>query len=46
MLRVVVDRVVRSILQVKREEVTGEWNKSHNEDFHSFLSSLSTMAIK
>jgi hypothetical protein len=37
---------VRSMLQAERQEVTGGWNELHSKDFHSFLSSLSTMAIK
>jgi hypothetical protein len=33
-LRVFENRVLRGILRIKREEVTGEWRKIHNEKLH------------
>ena len=38
-LRVIENRVLRRVLRPKREEVTGEWRKSHNEEL-SILYSL------
>jgi hypothetical protein len=33
-LRVFENRVLRRIFGPKREEVTGEWRKLHNEEFY------------
>jgi hypothetical protein len=33
-LRVFANRVLRGIFGPKRDEVTGEWRKLHNEDLH------------
>jgi hypothetical protein len=33
------NRVLRRIFGPKREEVTGEWRKLHNEDLRDFYSS-------
>jgi hypothetical protein len=33
-LRVVADRVMRRIFGPKRDEVTGEWRKLHNEELN------------
>jgi hypothetical protein len=33
------NRVLRRIFGPKREEVTGEWRKLHNEELHNFSSS-------
>jgi hypothetical protein len=33
-LRVFENRVLRRLFGSKREEVTGEWRKLHNEEFH------------
>jgi hypothetical protein len=33
------NRVLRRIFGPKRDEVTGEWKKLHNEELHSFYSS-------
>jgi hypothetical protein len=38
-LRVFENRVLRKIFGPKRDEVTGEWRKLHNEDFNDLLSS-------
>jgi hypothetical protein len=32
-------RALRRIYILKRDEVTGEWRKMHNEDLHNFYSS-------
>jgi hypothetical protein len=33
------DRVLRGIFGPKRDEVTGEWRKLHNEELHNLYSS-------
>jgi hypothetical protein len=38
-LRVFENRVLRRIFGPKRDEVTGEWRKLHNEDLHILYSS-------
>jgi hypothetical protein len=38
-LRVFENRVLRKIFGPKRDEVTGEWRKLHNEELHNLLSS-------
>jgi hypothetical protein len=38
-LRVFENRVLRRIFGPKRDEVTGEWRKLHNEELHDFYSS-------
>jgi hypothetical protein len=38
-LRVFDNRVLRRIFVPKRDEVTGEWRKLHNEEFHNLYSS-------
>jgi hypothetical protein len=37
--RVFEDRVLRRIFGPKRDEVTGEWRKLHNEELHILFSS-------
>jgi hypothetical protein len=37
-LRVFDNRVLRRIFGPKRDEVRGEWRKSHNEEFHNLYS--------
>jgi hypothetical protein len=37
-VRVFENRVLRMILGPKRDEVTGEWRKLHNEELHDFYS--------
>jgi hypothetical protein len=39
------NRVLRRIFGPKRDEVTGEWRKLHNEQFHDLYSSPSIMRI-
>jgi hypothetical protein len=38
-LKVFENRVLRRIFGPKRDEVTGEWRKLHNEEFHNLFSS-------
>ena len=38
-LRVFESRVLRRIFGPKRDEVTGEWRKLHNEELHDLYSS-------
>jgi hypothetical protein len=38
-LRVFANRVLRRIFGPKRDEVTGEWRKMHNEELHNLYSS-------
>jgi hypothetical protein len=38
-LRVIENRVLRRIFGPKRDEVTGEWRKMHNEELHNLYSS-------
>jgi len=38
-LRVFENRVLRRIFQLKRDEVTAEWRKLHNEDLNDLYSS-------
>jgi hypothetical protein len=38
-LRVSENRVLRRIFGPKRDEVTGEWRKLHNEELHNLYSS-------
>jgi hypothetical protein len=38
-LRVFVNRVFRRIFGQKRDEVSGDWRKLHNEELHNFYSS-------
>jgi hypothetical protein len=44
-LRVFENRVVRRIFGPKRDEVTGEWRKLHNEELHELYSSPSIIGI-
>jgi hypothetical protein len=39
-LRVIENRVPRRIFAPKRDEMTGEWKKLHNEELHILYSSL------
>jgi hypothetical protein len=44
---VFVNRVLRRIFHPKRDEVTGEWRKLHNEELHNlYYSSNITRMIK
>jgi hypothetical protein len=44
-LRVFETRVLRRIFGPKRDEVTGEWRKSHNEELRDLYSSPSIIRI-
>jgi hypothetical protein len=39
------NRVVRRIFGPKRDEVTGEWRKLHNEELHNLYSSPNIIRI-
>jgi hypothetical protein len=45
-LRMLENRVLRRIFVFKRDEVTGEWSKLHNEELHSLYSSPNIDKIK
>jgi hypothetical protein len=38
-LRVFENRVLRKIFRQKRDEVTGDWSRLHNEELHNLYSS-------
>jgi hypothetical protein len=42
---VIENRVLRKIFEPKRDEVTGEWRKLHNEELRDFYSSPSVIRI-
>jgi hypothetical protein len=44
-LRVFENRVLRKIFRLKRDEVTGEWRKLHNEELRDLYSSPSIIRI-
>jgi hypothetical protein len=44
-LRVFEDRVLRRIFGPKRDEVTGDWRKLHNEELHNLYSSPNRMIM-
>jgi hypothetical protein len=44
-LRVFENRVLRRIFGIKRDEVTGDWRKLHNEEFHNLCSSPNIIRI-
>jgi hypothetical protein len=44
-LRVFENRVLRGIIGPKRDEVTGEWRKFHNDELHDLCSSSSIIRI-
>jgi hypothetical protein len=45
-LRVSENRVLRRIFGPKRDEVTGEWRKLHNEQLHDLYSPTTVRVIK
>jgi hypothetical protein len=44
-LRMFENRVLRRIFVHKRDEVTGEWRKLHNEELNDFYSSLNIFRV-
>jgi hypothetical protein len=44
-LRVFENRVLREIFGPKRDEVTGEWRKLHNEELHNLYSSSNIVRV-
>jgi hypothetical protein len=44
-LRVFENRVLRRIFGPKRDEVTGDWRKLHNEELHNLYSSPSKIRM-
>jgi hypothetical protein len=44
-LRVFVNRVLRGVFGAKRDEVTGEWRKLHNEELHELYCSSSIVRV-
>jgi len=44
-LRVFENMVLRRIFRPKRDEVTGEWRKLHNEELHDLYSSPSSVRV-
>jgi hypothetical protein len=44
-LRVFANRVLRRIFGPKRDEVTGEWRKVHNEELNDLYSSLNIFRV-
>jgi hypothetical protein len=45
-LRLCENRVLRGIFGPKRDEVTGEWRKLHNEELHDLYCSPTTVPVK
>jgi hypothetical protein len=44
-LRVFENRVLSRIFGPKRDEVTGDWRRLHNEELHNFYSSPNTIKM-
>ena len=44
-LRVLENRVFRRVFRPKRDEVTGEWRKLHNEELNDLYSLLNTLRV-
>jgi hypothetical protein len=44
-LRVLENRVLRRIFGSKRDELTGEWRKPHNEELHDLYSSPNILRL-
>jgi hypothetical protein len=45
-LRVFENRVLRRIFGPRRDEMTGDWRKLHNEELHNFYSSSNIIRMK
>jgi hypothetical protein len=44
-LRVLENRVLRRIVELKRDEVTGEWKILHNEELNDLYSSANIIRV-
>jgi hypothetical protein len=44
-LRVFENRVLRGVFGAKRDEVTGEWRKLHNEELHDLYCSPTIVRV-
>jgi hypothetical protein len=44
-LKVFENRVLRKIFRPKRDEVTGEWRRLHNEEFNGLYSSPNIIRV-
>ena len=44
-MRVFGNRVLRRIFEPKRDELTGEWRKLHNEELNDLYSSPNTVRV-
>jgi hypothetical protein len=44
-LRVFENKVLRRIFGLKRDEVTGEWRRLHNEELYALYSSPNTIRL-
>jgi hypothetical protein len=44
-VRVFENRVLREIFGPKRDEVTGDWRKLHNEELHNLYSSPNIVRV-
>ena len=44
-MRVFDNRVLRRIFGTKRDEVTGEWRRLHNEEIYALYSSPNTIGV-
>jgi len=44
-LRVFENRVLRRIFEPRRDEVTGEWRRLHNEELNDLYSSLNIVRV-
>jgi hypothetical protein len=44
-LKVFENRVLRRIFGLKRDEVTGEWRRLHNEELNALYSSLNIIRV-
>jgi hypothetical protein len=45
LLKVLENRVLRKIFGPKRDEVTGEWRRLHNEEFNNLYSSPNIIRV-
>jgi hypothetical protein len=45
-MRVFVNRVLRKMFRSKRDEVTGEWRRLHNEELYGLYCSPDVIRVK